>query len=309
MKLLEILKKYIKFYLDTKIATGKSKLTIEQYSRILNNFYSFVFDEVEKYPSLTIVDLNKNMLNGYVKHLQTENKSSSTQNTHVIIIKAFVTFIADDDIKQYGTLRSEFHGYSIKVTKKKTISFSEDERNRLLDYIESLDIHRSDMNVRDILIIKILLYTGIRATELCNIRWRDVFEEGESIKIRIIGKGGDERFVRIATSSVSHLMDKLSIGKNPDNYMITGINGLQYTRVYLYRMLKKRLFSTKIFVTGVHKFRHSFIRKLQELNYDIQRIQSLTGHKDIQTLVNHYMDTNEKDKEVIALQLYNLDKK
>ncbi len=167
-----------------------------------------------------------------------------------------------------------------------------DEIRQILDFLY-LRISQSHPNtysykaaIRNIAVVELLFATGMRVSELCNLRNRDVdMKNGE---VRIIGKGNKERIIYICqpeTLKALHQWIKLK-------------NGVCNSQAPFFTNRLHRGLSTQsvrgiirhiIAATGIdkhvtpHTFRHTFATLLLEEDVDVRYIQSLLGHSSIAT--------------------------
>lgn len=157
------------------------------------------------------------------------------------------------------------------------------------------------MATRDIAIIELLFATGIRVSELCNLRLSDV--DMDLGRIRILGKGDKERFVDICqTESLNALKEWLSLYENK-----TSDSPLFISRLYRklspqsVRQLVKNLVEGVGMVKHVtpHTFRHTLATLLLEEDVDITYIQKLLGHSSIVTTQIYTHVNLHKQREIL----------
>jgi integrase/recombinase XerD len=153
--------------------------------------------------------------------------------------------------------------------------------------------------LRDRAIILILLDTGLRASELCNIRYRDINMTTNAIKV--IGKGNKERIVYFARGTQralkEYLMPRLP-EMSPDDLVFV-VESRGYTRP-LTRDVLLQLINKLGKRAGVeaypHKFRHTFAINYLRNGGDIFTLQSLMGHSDLE-MVRRYANVAQIDCE------------
>ena len=170
--ILDIIIKYTTMYINSKIAANLSSKTIYNTKVILERFYDFIADEYTDNQFLAITDLSKYFLNNYLNILTQQGINKNTQKLHLTIIKGFLTFIADSELDKYGSLKLNLGGIKIKTEQKEKQGFTQSEQKSLLNYVAALENKNSYLAQRNSLLIKVLLYTGARISELVNIKWR-----------------------------------------------------------------------------------------------------------------------------------------
>ena len=129
-----------------------------------------------------------------------------------------------------------------------------------------------------------LFSTGMRISELCNLKISDV--ELYDATIRIYGKGAKERMIQIGNKDVLLILEKYeaeySSEINKSGYFFVNPNATQLSDQAIRRMIKKycSLASIDLHITP-HMFRHTFATSLLEADVDIRYIQEMLGHSSI----------------------------
>jgi integrase/recombinase XerD len=143
--------------------------------------------------------------------------------------------------------------------------------------------------IRDRAILETLYACGLRVSELCNIKTKDILFEAEII--RVFGKGSKERIVPIGSSAlewidrylhrVRHLFAKQS---KTEDILFLNQRGAKLTRMYIWKLVQKCAITAEIQVSvHPHIFRHSFATHLLEGGADLRAVQEMLGHADIST--------------------------
>ena len=154
---------------------------------------------------------------------------------------------------------------------------------------------------RDRLILEMLYATGVRVSELVNIKISDIGDH----TIKILGKGNKERIVRfgdycdeILTMYLKDGHYKLSQSSNND-YLFLNNKGEQLTdrgvRYLLDKIISKTTIEKKI---SPHMLRHSFATHLLNEGCDILTVQELLGHESLSATAIYTHITNDRLKEV-----------
>ena len=138
--------------------------------------------------------------------------------------------------------------------------------------------------LRDVAVVELLFATGARVYEISNIK-EDCVDLHTGL-IRIMGKGGKERYIQISNTSVLHILkqyfdeNKAEIQKS--GFFFINNRGSRYTEQSVRLMLKKytKQAGIKRNITP-HMFRHSFATYLIEEGVDISCVQQILGHSSM----------------------------
>lgn len=241
---------------------GSSDLTVRNYIWFVKKFLS----QTNK----PIKELNEDDVKTYLVSL-VNNKSRSTVSLAASSLKFFFSEI----------LKKPVTGVKLpKKEEKLPEVLTKDEIDRI---IQAAETKKSE------LMIRMLYFTGLRVSELVNLKKADIdFETGQGI---VKGKGNKQRQVFLTPRLLEKL--KLFFEKYPDyNYFFSKDKPLTPRNVQ--KILTKIAFKLEIQkkVTP-HKLRHSFATHLLESGTDIRTIQALLGHKNLKTTQIYTQVTDE----------------
>jgi len=309
------LDRWIADYFDILTTYSDNINTKDNYERALNHFREYCLGYQDDY---SLDKLNQRFFIGFLSYLKKEMKhSSSTINTYLIVVKIFFNYISinNSDEIDYSKILKEVKPIKDKESKNKKVKYFKDEdRKKIENYIEKKIVGTmykdpSFFAVRNYILIKLLLYTGIRVSELIGIKLSDLKtnpKRPNQYKIKILGKGDYIRTVNIR----KEIIDKkaLKIFKehleqyNIDiDYIAITKTGKRLNRIRVWEIttaLAKRLFIT---VGNPHSYRHS----LGSMLVTKEKISSsvgakVLGHKDTRTFDKFYVHVDEEDVEDIA---------
>lgn len=268
------------------------------------------------FSDFTVLNYKKD-LEKFEKFLKSKN--ITTQNIDVNIIRNYLVFLHKKLSKRsicrhISTLRTFFNYLGRKkYIKNNPMTLIQNPKNdKVLPkflYNEELEtlLNVPDMNefegIRDKLIIEMFYSTGIRVSELSNLKMKDI--DFSNQKILILGKGNKERIVLYGkkcqdllnlylNKSRPHLLDGdspyLFVGKRIDRLNENAI------RLILKKILKKSGIEIKL---SPHVIRHTFATDLLNNGADLRTVQELLGHENLKTTEVYTHITNERLKEVI----------
>jgi integrase/recombinase XerC len=221
----------------------------------------------------------------YKKHLLTANKSVVTANRKIASVNAFCKWLYEN-----GTIPVEVY---IKAVKNRDARQYKGLDERDLRKLRA-EIHRN-RNPLHICIIEILLGTGLRVSELCNIKLHDIDISERKGTIRVIGKGNINRTLPLNKDVRKAIHDYIVVRPASDSdYLLIGQRG-SLKRNAINLILEKYGQRVGVEVTP-HRLRHTLGYKLVKEHTPITTIQQILGHDNIQT-TNRYTVTTEQDKE------------
>ena len=274
MNLQEKVKPYLEYCIYRKELDAK---TIKAYRIDLTQFFFYVqSDEPEK-----------EAIEQYITELHKKYKQK-TINRKIASIKAFYSYLEEEELVEQNPFRK------IKVKFKETVILPRiiprEEIEQLLNYIyaslSSLSRIQYKHSLRDAAVIEVFFATGARVYEISNIRVENI--NLNSGLIRIMGKGGKERYIQISNTAVLDILRKYYAENEPEikksGYFFINNRGNRYTEQSIRLMLKKYTLKAGIQrkITP-HMFRHSFATYLIEEGVDVSCVQQILGHSSIKT--------------------------
>ena len=181
-----------------------------------------------------------------------------------------------------------------------------EEIERLLNYMYKNENRNSERAykcwLRDTAVIETFFATGARVYEVSNIRADNV--NLNTGLIRIMGKGGKERYIQIAADEVLELLRRyysMNMGAiRKSGFFFVNSRGARYTEQSIRMMLKRytRLAGIERNITP-HMFRHSFATYLIEEGVDVSCVQQILGHSSIKTTQIYIHIAAEKQAEIL----------
>lgn len=251
--------------------------TIKAYRIDLTQFFSYVQS----------TEPEKETIEQYITELHKKYKQKTIKRK-IASIKAFYSYLEEEELVEQNPFRK------IKVKFKETIILPRiiprEEIEQLLNYIyaslNSLSGIQYKHSLRDAAVIEVFFATGARVYEISNVRAESI--NLNSGLIRIMGKGGKERYIQISNTAVLDILRKYYEENEPEikksGYFFINNRGKRYTEQSIRLMLKKYTLKAGIQrkITP-HMFRHSFATYLIEEGVDVSCVQQILGHSSIKT--------------------------
>ncbi len=282
MKNIEEFLKYIK---EEK---NYSNLTVENYKRDLEEF--LIINNGKDLKQITKIEIKT-----YLKELFDKDNVSSTVSRKISTLKSFYKYL-----KMFN---------KIEINPMSNIKYPKKEKNlpKFIQYNELeeiLEISKSgNYGIRNNLIIELMYSTGVRVSELINIKLNDI--DMENKKIRILGKGSYERFVFFgeytfnALKKYTNTLRKELLKGKTSEYLLLNKDGNQITTrgiaKIISQIIDKTAVKTKI---SPHTLRHTFATHLLDNGCDLRSVQEMLGHKNINSTEVYTHVTSERLKSV-----------
>lgn len=256
--------------------------TIRNYSGAVTKFFEWL--KIDLLNVFAITQMSVQQARQYVVFLQ-RACSKRTVHQHVAALRSFFRYIQ----KKYEGSQNPFEGITLpKLEKKLPIILTESQVKKLYEApfalfnLDKIDIFTA---LRDQLILYILYGGGLRVSELAQLQYQSIdFETGV---LRIMGKGGKERFCPIGKKAVEALqlfLERYITPASSESFIIIKENGLPLGVRSIQLLLKKYLtFAGLPLDISPHKLRHCFATHLLNHGADLRVVQSLLGHAHLST--------------------------
>ena len=200
------MKKWIEKYLEhLKYTRGYSENTILGYEHELSSYRDYLDQH-----HLSFLHVTKKDIWNYLEVLDSDHYKNSSLARHLTAIRSFYDYLVLEEVLSHNVFKSI---HNPKLEKKLPNTLNYEEMRKILDF-EQLEKPR-DYMIR--LIFELLYATGMRVSELSNIRLEDI--EFKEQFIRTIGKGKKERLVYYGDYAKEALKDYLEVR---DKLLISG---------------------------------------------------------------------------------------
>jgi integrase/recombinase XerD len=237
---------------------------------------------------------------------QTANLSDASKKNHRISLLSFFGYIDKQNEEQngnsyrYGIELKNWGGLRGKSGDKLPAFLNKDEVRKFIDAIDKYPYKKQTVAVRNRLIIKIILYTGIRVNEAININIKDFTKDEDAYIIQVRGKGNKPRVVMIKENIIKQdLKIWLENRLCDDNLLFCNQKSKRLTQAYVSRLVEQILLSVGIRKekNSAHMLRHTFATLLYQKSKDLILVQESLGHSDINTsrIYTHF-DKNQLKK-------------
>lgn len=265
----------------------KKNYSINTYTSYINDLYYFTVFIKKDLTKVTFEDVKD-----YLEHLNLKKEKPSSVRRKISSLKSFYKFLYKNgyiDKKDYPLTKVAYPKMEKKLPK--FIYYN--------DLLEIINESTKDKDgVRDRLIIEMLYATGVRVSELVNIKISDI--DFNNRRIIVLGKGNKERIVYYGEYAEEVLKEYLKTHERKNhNYLFVNSKGGKLTdrgvRYIIDNIMSK--LSVKVHVTP-HVLRHTFATDMLNNGCDIKVVQELLGHSSLKATEIYTHVTNEHLKKV-----------
>jgi len=283
MKIEEAIKLYLEYVIKE---LNYSEITMENYKRDLIIYKDFL--DIKKYSYLLI---EKDEIMEYLKYLDGFKYKNKTISRNLSSIRAFYTYLVDIKLLPNNVFKRVRNP---KVEKKLPNYLSGDEISKILDSI----IEDTKENIRNKCIFELLYSTGLRVSEMSNLKVKDI--DFNDMSIRILGKGSKERIVYYGECA-NNILNKYMKIRNEFltngeiEYLFINKIGTKLSRQsiegIINKIMKTSLLKHKI---SPHTLRHTYATHLLDNGADLRSVQELLGHENLDTTEIYTHVSNER---------------
>ena len=275
-------------FLHNLQAQGYSPGTIDAYRSDLERGL-FVF--LRKLGICDLASVNTDDIRNYSYFLTlTKHNSNFTRKRKLASLKSFFNYLVETKVLKMNvaaTIKSP------KLPDKKPAYLTEAECHRLLQAV--VQNAKPKFKERDLAMIILFLHTGMRVSELINLKLENV--DFESALVKVVRKGKKEQHIHLNSEAVYALQKYLVTRQSPDGCLFVNSNGQKLSRSSIYGRVKRYLLATGITKSkwGPHVLRHTFCTRLHQKGVDPLVLKELAGHRSLNTTMR-YVSIEDKEQ-------------
>jgi len=307
----ERLTQIIKELINGFSSMDELKLKVKELRNIGLNGINVYFVPLEKlyfflktFGASSMKEIDEELLSDFLL-TETTKLADATKKNYRIALISFFNYIdkqnEDDNGNpyRYGIELKNWGGLTGKSGTKLPSYMNKEEVNKFIEAINNYNFS-TKIGARNRLIIKVILYTGVRISEALTIKMKDFNRENESYMIQVRGKGNKPRLVMIRESIIQKDLENwLEIRSCDNDLLFCNQKGTPLSQAYMYTTVEKILLSAGLRKekNGAHMLRHTFATLLYQNSHDLILVQESLGHVDINTsrIYTHF-DKNKLDR-------------
>jgi integrase/recombinase XerD len=248
---------------------GLSKNTLEAYNRDIVSFREFLLSQSTD----QWIQVTQDQIVAFISHRTSHGYATASLSRLLVAIKVFFRFMKREGILNHNVA---LHLETPKLWQVIPEVLTMDEIERILD---QPDINTLE-GARDRAILELLYSSGLRVSELCQLKISDI--DDNYIRVRK-GKGGKERIVPVGSHALLAIDRYMTFREDsPNENLFISLRGKILSRDVVWKLVKRYAKKANIEKEiSPHTFRHTCATDLLRNGADLRIIQDILGHADI----------------------------
>ena len=272
-----------KKYMELK---NYSANTIELYLWDLKDFIEFL----KVYDNVLLEEATKTEVLQYLYWINEKGNKSCTKHHKIYSLKSFYKWYC----KNYGGINPTYAIESNKIA---------DRNPRCLTLAQAKLLQDITQNRKHNMIIKFFLNTGLRVSEVCNIKLADIDMANCSVNVKC--KGNKYRTTYFTTKLKKDL--EIYLGEyEPYIFLFESSRGRQYSRRGIYEIIQNAYKLAGIKGMTVHSLRHTVATLIYEKTKDILVVKEVLGHESIESTMIYTHVSNEAVRDAVRRNPLNI---
>lgn len=285
----------VNHFLDyLKFEKRYSEHTIIAYEEDLHQFFTYLQEQFGmQEPALK--EIGPSFIRSWLASLKEAKNSAKTINRKISSLKSFFKYhLRTGEIEQSPMTTI----VSPKIPKRLPVYVEQKDTNTLFQHVEFPDTWAGKT---DRLILAILYNTGMRRSELVNLKESQVNTAANNIKV--LGKGNKERVIPVSAALIKEINEYITAKQTIETanrvYLLINEKGKQVNAPYVYNAVKTYLsLVTTVDKKSPHVLRHTFATHLTNNGADLNAVKELLGHSSLAATQIYTHNTIEKLKDI-----------
>lgn len=270
-----------------------SEHTVRSYTDDLETFFEYISRE---FGETALADIGPAYVRSWLATLKDQGFSSRSINRKISALKSFYKYQLRTGVVEKSPMTPVI---SPRTSKRLPVYVEQRDTETLFTHIDFSDDWEG---LTDRLVLRILYQTGMRLSELVNLRETQVDAGNRSLKV--VGKGNKERIIPVSPELIAEIGDYcgrkgMVIEKADRSYLLIGKSGKKLYPKYVYRVVRRYLGEvTTIDKKSPHVLRHTFATHLMNGGADLNSVKELLGHSSLAATQVYTHNTIEKLKDI-----------
>lgn len=266
-----------------------SNHTLVAYSNDVAQFFKFL---ETTYEIKTIEEISHSFVRSWIVSLMENDITPRSVNRKITTLKTFYKYLIRQGVITENPMLKIL---SPKTSKRLPVFVEKEKMDMLLDVV---DFGEDAQGVRNKLIIELFYATGMRLSELINLKQADI--DLYSHQMKVLGKRNKERIIPFNREIKNTIEAYIETKKEqPNVFLFEGKKGNKLNPETVYAVVKSYLsMVTTIDKKSPHVLRHSFATHMLNNGADLNAIKELLGHANLQATQIYTHNTVEKLKNI-----------
>lgn len=265
-----------------------SEHTIKSYTTDLKQFISFLSSEFQIIDEIN--EISFQIIRTWIASLLEKGLSPRSVNRKISTLKTYFKFL----IREGKLIENPMMKVVAPKSKKRLPVFIEEDQ--IASLLNEVQFEEGFVGQRNRLIIELFYVTGIRLSELINIKISDVDFNNQSIKV--LGKRNKERIIPLSSTTINSLNNFIE-NNQKNHFLFTNLDGMKLYTKLVYRLVNKYIAKiSSVNKKSPHILRHTFATHMLNNGADINAIKELLGHANLSATQVYTHNTIEKLKTV-----------
>ena len=265
-----------------------SEHTIKSYTTDLKQFTSFLSSEFQIIDEIN--EISFQIIRTWIASLLEKGINPRSVNRKISTLKTYFKFL----IREGELVENPMMKVVAPKSKKRLPVFIEEDQ--IASLLNEVQFEEGFVGQRNKLIIELFYVTGIRLSELINIKISDVDFNNQSIKV--LGKRNKERIIPLSSTTINSLNNFIENNQKND-FLFTNLEGDKLYNKLVYRLVNKYIGEiSSVNKKSPHILRHTFATHMLNNGADINAIKELLGHANLSATQVYTHNTIEKLKTV-----------
>jgi integrase/recombinase XerC len=267
--------------------------TVEAYGSDLEQFFTFLS---VTYGESDIVKVTHPMIRSWIVSLMENGTTPRSINRKLSSLKSFYKFLLRNETIKVNPMQK----IQAPKTSKRLPVFVEESSMKML--FEQVEFGEGFPAVRDRLLMEVFYATGMRVSELINLKDKDI--DLQNSQVKVLGKRNKERIIPY-TRNIRQMIQEYQSLKLKQSFPFSSENlfvnkdGKPLTRITAYNLVKKYLSAVSTLdKRSPHVLRHTFATHMLNNGADINSIKEILGHANLAATQVYTHNTIEKLKQV-----------
>jgi len=266
-----------------------SSATIQAYNTDLIQFKEYT---INTFHTENIAHINSKQIRFWIAYLKENELTNSSISRKISTLKSFFKYIKQNN----SDFTNPCKGLVSPKIKNRLPVFVDQTKFPDFNFDNDTDFEK----IQEKFILEFLYQTGIRRSELINIKKTDI--DLHQLFVSVIGKGKKMRNIPLTNQFKNQLIEFLKRKDNywnTSDYLFTDRNGLPFKAIKIYHIIKEQLSSsTTLSKKSPHVIRHTFATHLLNNGADINVVKELLGHSSLAATQVYTHNTIDKLKKV-----------